>query len=298
MILYPSLGRAESVNVKQIGILAVAVVLAGASFFMMRQQSGNNAPQQVVAEAPKPEVKMVKILVTNRDYAVGDRIAPSSLIWQDIPANANITSFVTQEANPKAAEMYLDAVVKMPIFAGEPFILSKIVAVDDKTGVMASLVAPGMRATAVNISADTAVSGFIVPDSRVDVILTRQIQFPSGGQTITRTVSSTIFSNVKVLAIDQSTSITKEQKAISGTTATLELNVEDAEKLRSADSLGDISLVLRSYADASGPSGSNPNALAMSQPSLTPSKATQAILNPQPITPPAPKVVKIYRGGQ
>lgn len=290
-------------NVKQVGILGVAVLLAGASFFMMRQQSGNNAQQPIAAALPKNEVKMVKILVVNRDYAIGDRIVPSTLVWQDIPANANITSFVTQEANPKAPEMYVDSVVKMPIFTGEPFILSKIVVVGEKTGVMASLLTPGMRAASVNITPDSAVSGFIVPDSRVDVILTRQIQFPAGTQTVTRTVSSTIFYNVKVLAVDQNTSITKEQKAMSGATATLELSAEDAEKLRSADSLGEISLVLRSFADAAGPSGSHPNALALSQPSPSAVKAAAAAAaalapNPANSAPPPPKVVKIYRGGQ
>ncbi len=286
-------------NVKQIGILAVAVVLAGASFIMMRQQNANNAPQPIAAAPPKPEVKMVKILVTNRDYAIGDRIVPGSLVWQDIPANANITSFITQEANGKAAEMYVDSVVKMPIFTGEPLILSKIVVVGEKTGVMASLVAPGMRAASVNITPDSSVSGFIVPDSRVDVILTRQIQFPAGNQTVTKTVSSTIFYNVKVLAVDQNTSISKEQKAISGATATLELSAEDSEKLRSADSLGDISLVLRSFADANGPSGSHPNALALSQPSPAAIKAAASLVpNPANNAPPPPKVVKIYRGGQ
>jgi pilus assembly protein CpaB len=61
--------------------------------------------------------------------------------------------------------------------------------------------------------------------------------------------------NVKVLAIDQTTSVDDDAKAVVGATATLEVRPADAEALALAKSEGELSLVLRSYADTGGPSG-------------------------------------------
>ncbi|MNL06092.1 hypothetical protein D3C87_1267190 [compost metagenome] len=66
--------------------------------------------------------------------------------------------------------------------------------------------------------------------------------------------------NVKVLAIDQSTRAAEDALAVVGATATLEINGRDAELLSQAKSEGDLSLVLRSYADTAGPSGRTPAA--------------------------------------
>ena len=97
-------------NVRQIIIILVALILAGGSFVLMKRQ--NNKPAQVVAQvAAQPAVKTVKILVTNRDYAVGERILPGTLTWQDWPQNSNTQSFINQSASPKGAEMYNDSVV-------------------------------------------------------------------------------------------------------------------------------------------------------------------------------------------
>jgi pilus assembly protein CpaB len=296
------------VNVRQIAIIAIAIVLAGGSFVMMKRQ--NKAALQntnVVAAPAAPAVKAIKVLVTNKDYLTGDRILPGTLVWQDWPANSTTTSFIVQDTNPKAAETFNDAVVAMQMFAGEPIVLSKIVLANAKDSVMSALLTPGMRATSVTITPDSAVAGFILPNSRVDVLLTRKVDMQINNQTASRTVSSTILENVRVLAIDQATSTAKDQKAFAGTTATLELNPQDAEKIKAADSLGDISLLLRAMTDSNGPTVSRADALAMSQP--TPSAQRQTNPTQQaaqaPNTPNGNMVaanaaanIKIYRGGQ
>lgn len=296
--------RAESVNVRQLAILAISVVIAGGSFVLMRKQGAVPAAPQPVAAPKKEEIKTLKVLVTNREYAVGDRIVPSTLVWQDWPANANLQSFITEKINPKAAETYVDAVVTIPMVAGEPVVASKLVAANDKSGVMAALLTPGMRATSVNITPDTSVAGFILPNNRVDILLTRQIQFQINGQPVNRTVTSTIFENVRILAVDQLTTTAKDQKSFPGQTATVELSPADSEKLKAADALGDISLVLRSYADTQGPTISHPDALALAQPKPTAVKQNmQAQVQPngQPLQQGPQNTasnVKIYRGGQ
>lgn len=273
----------------------------------MRKQGAIQTAPQPVAAPKKEEIKTLKVLVTNREYTVGDRIVPSTLIWQDWPASANLQSFITEKVNPKAAETYVDAVVTVPMVAGEPIVASKLVAANDKSGVMAALLTPGMRATSVNITPDTSVAGFILPNNRVDILLTRQIQFQINGQSVNRTVTSTIFENVRILAVDQLTTTAKDQKSFPGTTATVELTAADSEKLKAADSLGDLSLVLRSYADTQGPTISHPDALALAQPKPTAVKTLATApgqQNMQPNGQPGAgpqntaSNVKIYRGGQ
>ena len=50
-------------------------------------------------------------------------------------------------------------------------------------GFMAALVKPGLRAVAISISAENAVAGFIMPNDRIDVLLTRKVPVGSGGGT-------------------------------------------------------------------------------------------------------------------
>ena len=83
--------------------------------------------------------------------------------------------------------------------------------------------------------------------------------------------------NLKVLAIDQQTRAGDDAQAVVGATATLEVGPQDAEALALAKAEGDLSLVLRSYADNAGPSG-----------------RTGRIAAPAA----APRAVKGYRGGE
>ena len=98
----------------------------------------------------------------------------------------------------------------------------------------------------------------MVPGTRVDVLLTRESKLMDamgGGAERSQFTTSTVMKNVKVLAIDQSTTVDPETQTAVGATATLELTPRDAEALALAKSEGSLSLVLRSYADTAGPSG-------------------------------------------
>lgn len=152
---------------------------------------------------------------------------------------------------------FIGSVVREPILAGEPIVARKIVRAGD-SGYMAAYLQPGMRAMAVSVSVETAAGGFILPGDRVDVLLTREVDLGNVGtpeSARSRFASSTVMQNVKVLAIDQSTRADENEQAVVGATATLELGPRDAEALALAKSEGELSLVLRSYADTAGPSG-------------------------------------------
>ena len=109
-----------------------------------------------------------------------------------------------------------------------------------------------MRAVSTKISPETGAGGFILPDDRVDVLLTRTTR---GSNTASST--RTFLKNVRVLAIGQTYRETEDNtKVVIGKTATLELTPGQAEALMQNEAMGTISLSLRSLTD------SGPNAVA------------------------------------
>ena len=96
----------------------------------------------------------------------------------------------------------------------------------------------------MRISAETGAGGFILPNDKVDVILTRKI---AGTE---RQVADTVLSNVRVLAVDQTfKQDDKGEQVVVGKTATLELDLMQAEVVSMAEQTGQLSLALRSLAD-------------------------------------------------
>ena len=170
---------------------------------------------------------------------------------------ASVTRAATNLTTGGAKADYVGSVVREPILAGEPIVGRKIVRAGD-SGYMAAYLEPGMRAMAIRVTVETAAGGFILPGDRVDVLLTRETNLSNMGAgegERSKFASSTVMQNIKVLAIDQSTRAGDDEQAVVGATATLEVGPRDAEALALAKSEGELSLVLRSYADTGGPSG-------------------------------------------
>jgi pilus assembly protein CpaB len=99
----------------------------------------------------------------------------------------------------------------------------------------------------VRVSAQNTAGGFILPNDRVDVIQTVSQQ--TTPDTPAETVSRTILTNVKVLAIDQTVEEQDGEAVVVGKTATLELDPAQAELITAAETSGTLSLSLRSVED-------------------------------------------------
>jgi pilus assembly protein CpaB len=155
-----------------------------------------------------------------------------------------------QSGGPKAA--FLGAVVREPIPAGDPVTPARVVRAGE-SGYLAVVLEPGKRAVSISVTVDSAAGGFILPGDRVDVLLTRKLETGSPSSVY---VSQTILQNMKVLAIDQTTHPDKDAAAVIGATATLEVLPKEAEALAVSKSAGNLSLALRSYADAKAATGS------------------------------------------
>ena len=140
-----------------------------------------------------------------------------------------------------------------PFIAGEPIREQKLVKANG-SGFMAAILPTGMRAISTEISPETGAGGFILPNDRVDVILSKREKNPDGrGSDVVQ--SEIILSNIRVLAIDQAPKEKEGVNSLVGRTVTLELKPEQAETLARARQSGTLSLALRSITDVNAAEG-------------------------------------------
>jgi pilus assembly protein CpaB len=111
---------------------------------------------------------------------------------------------------------------------------------------MAATVTPGMRAVSITINTDAGAGGFILPNDRVDVILTRKY----GSSEPVVVTSEILLSNVRVLAVDQTYKQEKDTKSVSAKSATLELTPGQSQIIARAQMAGTLSLALRPLGDS------------------------------------------------
>lgn len=240
-------------------ILLVAAGAAIAAVFVVRTMQ---APAQAVAavpiEAPKPvEAPTIDVLVVKRSVSLGQFLSPDDLAWQPWPMNAPVTNFFTKKDNADALEKSVGAVARVDMVEGEPIVASKIVHVGD-SGFMSAVLRPGMRAVSIEISAEAAAGGFILPGDHVDVMMTRELEAgETGGAPGKNIMTKGVLSNVRILAIDGVYGQAREGQGqfLVGSRATLELSPDDSKLLVTAQKAGQLSLTLRSVADLKAPSG-------------------------------------------
>lgn len=226
-------------------VLGIAFVAAVAAAMMARNMLSNTETVTI-----EKTVGAKDVLVTAKDFRLGDTVTADSLRWQEWPEEGVTPELVTREAQPDAISDFVGSVARAPFVAGEPIKNSKLVKTGEG-GVLAAILPSGMRAISTPISEESAAGGFILPNDRVDVILSRRLQVGNSEQQ----VSETILRNVRVLAIGQTLETSGEEKVVSGATATLELTPRQTEILSLAQSMGQLSLSLRSLADTPASGG-------------------------------------------
>lgn len=265
--------------------ITILVVAAFAAIVLMvivgRLISHKPQPPAVAAAPAKP---MTNVVVAAHDLTIGQRVAAADLKWQPWPVDAVNPAFITDGQSAAAPapgttaavanqtsrvaaeavnavtgghspmEALFGAIVKTPILANEPVTSAKLVR-GGEGGFMAVVLKPGMRAIAIPVDVKTDAGGFVLPGDRVDILQARQAdQAGSGGQR--PFVVQTLLHNVRVLAIDQNAQAPKNgAQSVIGTVATIEVSPADAEAVALAKAQGEMTLTLRSYADAGGASG-------------------------------------------
>jgi pilus assembly protein CpaB len=152
---------------------------------------------------------------------------------------------VPEGAAPKRAIKTLEEIKDQRL--GKPMAEDEYLTTDhilnkDMLGLEAEL-PKGMRAVSIKVNPESVVSGFVRPNSRVDVMFTTR-----GGNADTAN-AQVILQNMLVLAVDQTAQRDPNQPAIMSSTVTVAAKPEEAQRLSLAASLGDLRLTLRAAGD-------------------------------------------------
>lgn len=226
-------------------VLGVALAAGGAAAFLV------GSDEEKKPEAPPVvQFETTDVLIAKADIGMGTALSSQDLQWQAWPAATTGESYITKKDKPHAIEEMNGAITRAPFTAGEPIREAKLIRANGAAGYMAAILPSGMRAVSTEISPETGAGGFILPNDRVDVILSRRPK-DNDSKNAPPPTSETILTNVRVLAIDQTVEEKNGQRVVVGKTATLEIAPRQAESLTQARQLGTLSLALRSLLDAS-----------------------------------------------
>jgi len=228
-------------NTQRIIVLGIALVAAGGAALLVRGLLGGGT--QVAAAKPAPQMAMSEVLVANVNLTPGQKLSVDQIRWEKWPTATVDPSFITHDSASNEDQLVKNTVVRAMVLPGQPITKTALVH-GDASGFMAATLTEGMRAISIGISPDSGAGGFILPNDRVDVILTRKAEGSTG-----RGIAKTILSNVRVLAVDQTYRQEKDTRTVIGKTATVELSPDQAEVIAAAAQSGLLSLSLRPLGD-------------------------------------------------
>ncbi len=225
-----------------VGALMVAAITAFAARSML---AGSAAPQAAAMPAPA-KVDGPEVLVATRALPVGTILDASALKFQPWPKELVENAYYLRTGTDMGK--LIGTVVRLPITAGQPVTQGQLVKPGDR-GFLAAALGPGMRAVTVPVSTQTSVAGFVFPGDHIDLILTQSVE----GDGPPLRASETVMRNLRVLATDQRTTDQKDDQGNTVvqtfSTITVEATPKLAEQIAVAQTIGTLSLSLRSLAD-------------------------------------------------
>ena len=270
-------------------VVGIAVLLAAtASLGMYRIVS-----RMPVAAAA---VTSVDVVVAQHPLKLGTRVTRDHVKVVKWPVETQIAGAFAK------VEDVLDRGVIAAVAVNEPLTVAKLAALEAGAGLPPSI-PPGMRAVSVKVNEVVGVAGFVVPGTRVDVMVTL-----SNRQQSQESVTRIVVSNAQVLTAgtryDQEKA--KEGTPIPSTVVTLLVTPEDGERIALAASEGQIMLALRNPLDTATTStagartgsllGQAAAPVVKSRPPRGPARPIQAEVAPPAPPPPSVYKVEAFRG--
>lgn len=246
----PPQGRRKLSRASWLRLSILALALGSGYGALQLIDTTQPAVQSQAALVPAPLPEMEDVLVTQNDLPLGHVLDAHDMIWIAWPKSIMSEQAIRRSTMPQAREEMAGAILRASFIKGEPMRTEKII-FGKSAGVLAAILPSGSRAMAISIDAQgaTTAGGFIMPNDRVDVIRTIVRPDPAG-KNEGLIQSETAISNLRVLAIGQNIQEKNGERVITATTATLEVDPQQAETLAQAQRSGHISLALRSLKDA------------------------------------------------
>lgn len=229
-------------RVSTIAMLLGAAACAAAAAFLTQAWLGARpeprAPMVVQAGAPATRA----VVVATMPLKFATVLTPdmlSEVPWpaEHVPADAF--------ANKAALLGSGQRTTLASIAKGEPILVSKITGPGQRVS-LSVMISEGKKAVTIRVDDVLGVAGFVQPDDRVDVLLTRNERVATSSvpkSTATGVYTDVLLQNVRVLAIDQLAERNLPAKPVKA--VTLEVETDDAQKLVLAASVGQLSLALR-----------------------------------------------------
>ncbi len=231
--------------------------------------------QQPAATAPvvsAPQLKTTNIYVAAQAIPVGTRITAEMLAIQPWPENLKLDGFISSDGGGSSiggavglknsdgsATAPIGFVARASFQQGEPIIGAKLANPSDPN-FLAGELPKGMRVVSIMTTETDGVAGFVFPGDRVDVMVTHDVEDAranvldaSAPQIVKNSVTETLLTNVKVVAVDQRASGAKttddQGKLIVPRSVSLMVSPTDAQRLRLSQKVGTLTLALRSLED-------------------------------------------------
>jgi pilus assembly protein CpaB len=212
------------------------IVLAGALLFGLVAAV---SVSRYLSSAQAYTKNMNRVVVATVAIPIGTKIIPEQLTVVQFPKES------TPDGTFEATEKLAGRVAVVNIAAREPITESRL-APEGSTGGLSAVIPEGYRAMTVKVDDVVGISGFIMPDTLVDVV----VVIDPGGNTMTDPISKIVLQNIKVLANGQNIDKPENQRDANSVKAvTLLVTPEQAEKLALAATEGKLQLVMRNAID-------------------------------------------------
>lgn len=261
----------------------ILAILSGAVAGFSALRYLEERPPTLVASEPQSEGEPVAVAA--RDLAVGSVVREEDIRMVTWPSDA------IPEGYAQSGTEVLGRGLISDVRANEPLLDSKLAEMGSGGG-LSITIPEGMRAVSVRVDDVIGVAGFVLPSTRVDVLLTVT---PPGSQD---PASRVILQNVRAVAAGQEIQRTDDGEPQTVTVITLLVTPDDAEKLVLAASQGRIQMALRNTLDMDTveTAGSRVSALLADR---SPRRASNSSGSAAPTstTEPLPSVIEVYSGG-
>jgi pilus assembly protein CpaB len=224
-------------------LLLVAAIAAGgaglaANSWLATQRAAIESAKRV---QPVVETNEVRVLVAKQALPAGTLIKKNNLRWQAWPKSGLSDAYMKE--GDLTPEDLIGTVVRVGVTSGEPLTEARVVRPGDH-GFLAAVLRPGFRAMTVPVNATSGIAGFVFPGDRVDLVLSHKLE-RKGDDGRELRASETVLTDIRVLAIDQSTNDQAEEPN-PAKNVTIEVTPKQVEMVSLITDLGRLSLSLRS----------------------------------------------------